>query len=225
MTYLILPFATVVLGALVVVLWKPKQLKPVKILLAFSGAFLLSITVFELLPTVFGQAHSSQLGLWVMGGILVQIVLESFSKGAEHGHIHLHNSGGFPWGLFTGLCLHAFLEGTPIEQHEHLIWGVLIHKLPIAILIAYFLWQSHMKPLQTWLFLGIFALMTPLGTWSVQTIESLQQITLELSALVIGIFLHVSTTILFESAEGHRFHSTKLLAIVSAILLAYIIQH
>jgi hypothetical protein len=46
-----------------------------------------------------------------------------------------------------------------------------------------------------------------------------------MSALVIGIFLHVSTTILFESSEGHRFDITKLLAIVSAILLAYTIQH
>jgi hypothetical protein len=67
--------------------------------------------------------------------------------------------------------------------------------------------------------------MTPLGTWSVQAFEGLQQYSLEMSALVIGIFLHVSTTILFESSEGHRFDITKLLAIVSAILLAYTIQH
>ena len=225
MTNLILPFVSVILGALVVVLWKPKQLKPIKILLAFSGAFLLSITVFELLPAVFGSTHDGHLGLWVMGGILIQIFLESFSKGAEHGHIHLNHTNRFPWGLFMGLCLHAFLEGTPIDQHEHLIWGVLIHKLPIAILIAYFLWKSPLSKLQIWLFLFVFAIMTPIGTWSVQAFNGLQKITMELNALVIGIFLHVSTTILFESAEGHRFNSTKLLAIVGAILLAYFIHH
>lgn len=225
MKNLVLPFITVVLGAVVVTLWQPKQLKPIKILLAFSGAFLLSITVFELLPSVFGQTHNGHLGLWVMGGILVQILLESFSKGAEHGHVHGHDSTKFPWGLFTGLCLHAFLEGTPVEQHDHLIWGIVIHKLPIAILISYFLWKSPLSELKMWLFLGVFALMTPLGTWSVQTFEGLQSYIFELSAFVIGMFLHVSTTILFESAEGHRFHSTKLLAIVSAILLAYLIHH
>jgi hypothetical protein len=76
-----------------------------------------------------------------------------------------------------------------------------------------------------WFFLCLFALMTPLGTWSVHTFEALQQYTMEMSAFVIGIFLHVSTTILFESTEEHRFDTTKLLAIITAILLAYTIQH
>jgi len=222
---LILPFITVVLGAAVVIVWRPKQLRYVKNLLAFSGAFLLSITVFEMLPTVFSHTQSSSLGLWIMGGILIQILLESLSKGAEHGHIHINTHSKFPWGLFVGLCLHAFLEGTPIEQHEHLIWGVLVHKLPIAIIISYFLWQSHLSKAKMWVFLLLFALMTPLGTWSVHTFEGLQQYSIEMSALVIGIFLHVSTTILFESSEGHRFDITKLLAIVSAIFLAFMVQH
>jgi hypothetical protein len=225
MTNLISPFLAVLLGVVIVALWRPKQLRYVKTLLAFSGAFLLSITVFELLPTVFSHSQSSSLGLWVMGGILIQILLESLSKGAEHGHIHVNIHSEFPWGLFVGLCLHAFLEGTPIEHHEHLLWGVLIHKLPIAIIISYFLWKSHLSRPKMGMFLLLFALMTPLGTWSVQTFEGLQQYSLEMSALVIGIFLHVSTTILFESSEGHRFDITKLLAIVSAILLAYTIQH
>jgi len=225
MTNLISPFLAVVLGVVIVVLWRPKQLRYVKTLLAFSGAFLLSITVFEMLPTVFSHTQSSSLGLWIMGGILIQILLESLSKGAEHGHIHINNQSKFPWGLFVGLCLHAFLEGTPIEQHKHLIWGVLVHKLPIAIIISYFLWQSHLSRSKMWLFLLLFALMTPLGTWSVQTFEGLRKYSIEMSALVIGIFLHVSTTILFESSEGHRFDITKLLAIVSAIFLAFMVQH
>lgn len=225
MTNLISPFLAVVLGVVIVALWRPKQLRYVKTLLAFSGAFLLSITVFDMLPTVFSRTQSSSLGLWIMGGILIQILLESLSKGAEHGHIHINNQNKFPWDLFLGLCLHAFLEGTPIEKHEHLIWGVLVHKLPIAIIISYFLSQSHLSRSKMWLFLLFFALMTPLGTWSVQTFESLREYSIEMSALVIGIFLHVSTTILFESTEGHRFDITKLTAIVSAIFLAYMIQH
>jgi zinc transporter ZupT len=225
MTNLISPFLAVVLGVVIVALWRPKQLRYVKILLAFSGAFLLSITVFELLPNVFSHNQSSSLGLWIMGGILIQILLESLTKGAEHGHMHINKQSGFPWGLFVGLCLHAFLEGMPIEQHEHLIWGVLVHKLPIAIIISYFLWNSHIARPKMWFFLCLFALMTPLGTWSVHTFEALQQYTMEMSAFVIGIFLHVSTTILFESTEEHRFDTTKLLAIITAILLAYTIQH
>jgi hypothetical protein len=35
----------------------------------------------------------------------------------------------------------------------------------------------------------------------------------ELMAFVIGIFMHISTTILFESSDIHRFNVTKLMAI------------
>ena len=45
----ILPMATVVLGGLSILIWKPKELRSVKQLLEFNGAFLLSITVLEML--------------------------------------------------------------------------------------------------------------------------------------------------------------------------------
>ena len=39
-------------------------------------------------------------------------------------------------------------------------------------------------------------------------------------ALVIGIFLHISTTILFESSEEHRFNYYKLITILLGAGLA-----
>ena len=45
----ILPMAAVVLGGLSILIWKPKELRSVKQLLEFNGAFLLSITVLEML--------------------------------------------------------------------------------------------------------------------------------------------------------------------------------
>ena len=45
----ILPIAAVALGGLSILIWKPKELRSVKQLLAFSGSFLLSITVLEML--------------------------------------------------------------------------------------------------------------------------------------------------------------------------------
>ncbi|RZV65520.1 MAG: ZIP family metal transporter, partial [Flavobacteriaceae bacterium] len=41
--------------------------------------------------------------------------------------------------------------------------------------------------------------------------------------VVIGIFLHVSTIILFESNEEHRFNLRKLMIIILAVAIAYII--
>jgi len=38
---------------------------------------------------------------------------------------------------------------------------------------------------------------------------------------VIGIFLHVSTTILFEASKNHSFNATKLAVVIAGILIAY----
>jgi len=35
------------------------------------------------------------------------------------------------------------------------------------------------------------------------------------------VFLHVSTTILFESSKNHQFNISKMTAVVVAILIAY----
>lgn len=189
-------------------------------MLAFSGAFLLSITLFELLPEVF-ESGVERAGVWIMGGILLQIVLDFFSKGAEHGHIHLTQSKAFPIALLLSLSVHALIEGFPVADHQHMLWGVLIHKLPIVIILTLFFLQSRYTKIQTALFLLFFAAMTPLGSYLSKESSLFQQWGDHLNALAIGIFLHVSTTILFESSRDHKFNLAKLLTIVIAILLAY----
>src|SRR5690606_33268310 len=97
----IFPVIAVIAGFLFVLFIRPQKEKIFKLLLAFSGAFLLSITVFELLPEVFEDHSGKGPGIFIMCGIFLQIFLEFFSKGAEHGHIHRspgHKS--FPWMLF-----------------------------------------------------------------------------------------------------------------------------
>ena len=215
----------VLLGFLVVIITQNKPLKHIKILLAFSGAFLLSLTVFDLLPEVYEHLNAKQTGLLIMSGILIQIFLEFFSKGAEHGHVHIHNKNSkqFPWVLFISLCLHAFLEGFPIHQHNDMLYGVLIHKIPIAIIITTYLIQSEFSLNQMIIFLAIFGLMTPLGTYFSNEVSALASYLHYINAIVIGIFLHISTTILFESSEGHKFNLSKILAIITAVAAAYFI--
>ncbi|WP_452221307.1 ZIP family metal transporter [Lacinutrix salivirga] len=221
----ILPILSVVIGFLIVLILKPKQNKNLKLLLAFSGAFLLSITVFSFLPEVFtSNTNPKTIGLFIMVGILLQILLEFFSKGAEHGHVHLDKSNtNFPWLLFISLSIHSVLEGIPIDAHDHLIYGIIIHKLPVAIILATFFLASKLSKTKVMLFLILFALMTPLGVLLSKEVPFLQEYYNEISAIVIGIFLHISTTILFESNEGHKFNLTKLLTIIAAIAIAYFI--
>lgn len=210
------------LSFLFVFVTKPKSKENFKLLLAFSGAFLLALTVFELLPSAYEESNTKTIGVFIMLGILLQIFLEFFSKGAEHGHVHINSdNSNFPWLLFLSLCLHSFLEGFPIEKHNSLLYGILIHKIPIAIILSIFLLGSKIKLTNAILFIVLFSLMTPLGSYISNSVEFSVQQNAIINALVIGVFLHISTVILFESSEGHKFNIRKLLVIIVGISIAY----
>lgn len=222
MNYL-LPFLAVASGYIFVLLSKPQKSSSIKLFLAFSGAFLLALTVFELLPEVY-YSNAENVGLFIMGGILLQIFLEFFSKGAEHGHVHIHpGNKAFPWTLFISLSIHSFLEGIPIHEHDHLLIGIIIHKIPIAIILSLFFMQAGYKKSTTLLFLFFFSLMTPAGSFAAEKVSFIKDYYIEASAIVIGIFLHVSTTILFESSEGHKFNLAKILVVILATVLAFLL--
>ncbi|MGE5943925.1 MAG: ZIP family metal transporter [Flavobacteriales bacterium] len=218
------PLLAVILGVAIALFSKKKKAINTKLLLSFSGAFLLALTLFEMLPEVYEHLDSRSAGLFIMSGILLQIVLEFFSKGAEHGHIHIHkNETVFPWALFVSLCIHSFLEGFSIHDHNDMVYGILVHKVPIATLISMFLLQSNYNKTQIAGFLIVFALMTPMGTLISNTVDAIQGYSQIINAFVIGIFFHISTTILFESSEGHKFNLSKLTAIILGVVMAYLI--
>ncbi|RMA64143.1 ZIP family metal transporter [Ulvibacter antarcticus] len=220
MIYILL-FLAVAIGYVIALLLNKKELKQMSLFLAFSGAFLLALTIFELLPEVF-TSSTKEIGIYIMAGIMLQIVLEFFSKGAEHGHVHLHqHDKAFPWLLFISLSIHALLEGFPISEENNLLIGVIVHKIPIAIILSIFFIKAHYPRTTTLLFLTLFAIMTPLGNWIANHYSEIHTYKTEINAVVIGIFLHVSTTILFESSKDHKFNLTKLLTIIMAIVIAY----
>ena len=218
------PIYAVAIGVMLVVIFKQKKSSYTKILLSFSGAFLLALTLFDLLPEVYEHLEGKQTGLFIMSGILIQIILEFFSKGAEHGHVHIHkHETAFPWLLFISLCIHSFLEGFPIHQHNDMVYGELIHKIPIAALLTMYLLQSHFTKTQIIGFLVVFASMTPLGTVISNNVELVSGYVYYINAIVIGIFFHISTIILFESSEGHKFNLSKLVSILVGVAIAYLI--
>ena len=224
MNKFLFPILAVVLGVIIAAISKDKKSWNTKLLLSFSGAFLLALTLFELLPEVYNHLETKRTGLFIMCGILLQIVLELFSKGAEHGHVHIHkNETAFPWLLFLSLCFHSFLEGFPIHDHNDMVFGVLIHKIPIAALISMFLFQSSFSKLKIGVFLVVFTAMTPLGTLISNTANLSIEFAHSINAIVIGIFFHISTTILFESSDGHKFNLSKFIAIILGVGIAYLI--
>ena len=230
----ILPLLSVVIGYFIALFLRPKSKKNLKLLLAFSGAFLLSLTVMHLLPEVYENDvphtenhhhnHNSAIGIFIMIGIVFQIILEYFSKGAEHGHVHGHQTlNQIPWLLFFSLCLHALLEGMPISKQNHLAYGIAIHHFPIAIILTTFFINAQLNKKAILFFMLIFAFMTPIGTFLVDNLVFLQAYYTQISGIVIGILFHISSTIIFESSEGHKFNLAKLTVIVLGIVLAYFI--
>ena len=219
MNYL-LPLLSVLIGYLIASLLKPNAKQNLKLLLAFSGSFLLSLTVMHLLPDVYESGNKS-VGIFIMCGILFQIILEFFSKGAEHGHVHGHDKiTRMPWLLFISLCIHAFLEGFPVGHHHDLAYGIAIHHLPIAIILTTFFLNAQLNKTALFFFMLTFAIMTPLGTYLSDLLPILNQYYTQITAFVIGILFHISSTIIFESSEGHKFNIAKVSMIILGIVLA-----
>jgi zinc transporter ZupT len=216
----ILPLFSVLIGYLIAVLLKPKAKQNLKLLLAFSGSFLLSLTVIHLLPDVY-ESDKNSVGIFIMCGILFQIILEFFSKGAEHGHVHGHDKlTQMPWLLFISLCIHALLEGFPVGRHHDLAYGIAIHHLPIAIILTTFFLNAQLNKVALFIFMLTFAIMTPLGTLVSDSFPILNEYYTQITAVVIGILFHISSTIIFESSEGHKFNIAKVSMIILGIVLA-----
>ncbi|HYG36007.1 MAG TPA: ZIP family metal transporter [Clostridia bacterium] len=234
MDYLLL-LSTIVLGAASVFLFRLYEPKHVKLLNAFAGAYLLCLTFLHLLPELYhshsGEAHSSdlRLGVLILAGFFAQVALDVISLGVEHGHAH-HLHERLPVGVIAGLCLHALVEAMALgDVHTHydpnsrrfLLYSIVIHNYPVSIALLGMLLQTGMKRGAAFGWLALFAVMAPLGmTLSAHT--GLAAYSRELTAIVIGIFMHISTTILFESSDAHRFNMAKLGAIVVGIGLGFL---
>lgn len=219
MIYL-LPFLAVLIGA-ALAFTLAKKMNYLPLLLSFSGAFLLAITVVNIIPKIY-RPDSGRIGIFILIGILLQLILEYLSGGAEHGHLHHQKSDRFPWLLFISISVHALLEGFPLHLDEHLLVAIMVHKVPIGLILTSFLLKVDFKPIRILPIIGLFALMTPLGSFLEERIPVSADTAQYITAVAIGVFLHVSTTILFETSRDHRFNLSKFLMIILGFGLALI---
>ncbi len=234
----------VLLGGFLVFLLKEKITQYLKYILAFSGAFMLSIAVLHIIPEVYVN-NGFSIGIFVLFGFLIQLILEYFSQGIEHGHIHVHHNKSIFYlaPILISLCFHAFLEGLPLARdfsleihqshghsHEHgnsFLISILLHKFPIGIALMTLFLKAKLRMGLAFLWLIVFALMAPLGklvgTFSQDFFNDFNSIFEYILAIVLGMFLHISTTILFESDESHKFNLMKLIIIMTGGLVAYLV--
>jgi zinc and cadmium transporter len=239
----ILLFGLAFLSGILYLFIKP-QANILKLVLTFSGAYLFCLTAIHLLPELYSDGNPLKTGIFIVVGFVLQIILEVFSEGIEHGHIHVHkhehSHNHFPWLMMLGLSIHSFMEGMPLScqfqgilhlKINPLLAGILLHNIPIAYSLMSMLMQSGIKKMQALFFLILFSLMAPLGSafsnlLQLVFVNNLSEYYNIIMAVVVGIFLHISTTILFESSNNHRFNIIKIATVLggaaTAVLLEYI---
>jgi zinc transporter ZupT len=211
-----------------------------RIWLAFSGAFLVSITFLHLFPIIFHNGPHA-IGLWVLIGFFGQLVLDQFSSGIEHGHLHTHDKRSSKMlilQVMLGLGIHSFVEGISLAgfeeswhlSHEHtatfnninpLLIGIILHHAPAAFALIMVLASSKIsKPIMLTC-LTIFAIMPSLGALTTSGVHLEMDVLQKILGFVAGSFLHVATTILFETDNSdHRLPYKNLLASIAGVLLA-----
>ena len=199
-----------------------------KTFLSFAGGYIFSITILNLLPVVF-ISSGGYTSLLVLAGFFFQIFIGRFSEGAEHGHLHTHthdHSMALPVGLFFSMSLHAFTEGIPLGIitgiSKSLGFGIALHELPAAFALISILQTEHIKKSTVVLLLVAYAMMSPAGSFLGNFLRGnfSDIIFNHLLAFVAGIFLYISTTILFENSDNHHFSTRKLLAVTGGVILA-----
>ncbi|HSZ24775.1 MAG TPA: ZIP family metal transporter [Cytophagaceae bacterium] len=235
---------TTLLAGLAVLLIPKLNIHKFRMLLSFSGAYLFSITVIHILPELFHEAANMRLtGAYVLAGFFLQMILEYFSSGVEHGHIHLdHNHehahhSHLPYSMFISLCLHSFLEGTllmhPFHTHAHegsqtLLIGLVLHKIPESFaLISILIFGLKNKYLAIALLI-VYSLCSPAGLITSDLLfnelkfnETIFQF---LFAIVAGNFLYISTTIFFETSPDHKFKISRLVLLILAAVMAIVAE-
>ncbi len=218
-----------------------------KLMLVFAGSYLFAITVIHILPELYSQqADFTFIGLFVLIGFFLQQLLEYLTSGIEHGHIHAthehhhsydHNHAHHAVSavvLLLALCVHAFLEGGMLtggntHRTNVILLGIALHRAPAAFaLMTVLAFQLHSRN-KAIPYLVIFSLAAPVGLLlSTYLMDAgiLSSIGLVyLYALVSGNFLHISTTIVFESSPEHRFHAKKMLVAIGGSLLAVMVNY
>src|SRR6478735_214527 len=148
---LLVLFLTPLLSGLAIYLLPAGRTRNFKLLLVFAGAYLFSITVIHILPELYIQNSEVELiGLFVLAGFFLQQLLEYFTSGIEHGHIHTnehdhhhshHHHQISAIVLLTALCVHAFLEGAMLAEPANIpyqydvnaiLLGIALHRAPAA---------------------------------------------------------------------------------------------
>ena len=221
--------------------------KRLNLFLVFAGAYLFSVTIIHLIPDLFlSDQDPFKLGLYILIGFFAQKIIENFTSGVEHGHVHHHGNYSVTY-LLIALSLHSFLEGSIVTDSIHsnhspeslyahggspkILLGIVMHKIPAAIALMALLLHKISNKVRAYSLLLIFALASPLGLFTSEFLSHGDLLPANyliiFFAMVAGSFLQISTTIFIETDPSHKLNwqrfSISVFGAVCAVLAQLII--
>lgn len=244
----IILFLSVTLPGLLMLKYGNFSVQRLRNFLIFAGSYLFSMTIIHIVPDLFETGQDPYyLSLWILLGFFLQRLLENFSSGVEHGHVHSSDHSFSVTYLLLALSLHSFLEGSIMTDAIHaghhveknyldgsspkILLGIVMHKIPAALALMSLLITQIPSQKKALLLLMIFALASPFGLFmanyfsenALLPADSLQVF----FAVVAGSFLQISTTIFIESDPKHHFKwnkfSISLLGAIVAVATQFLI--
>ncbi len=153
-------FTLVSLGGLLIYIWKDIPRTPLMFLVALGAGSMLSVSIVHILPETFEWAgeHAVYAFLW---GFLFLYILEEIltphkhdTKHGDHVHEDPHeHTDHVTIVAWSGIFLHTLLDGISIaagfslssELGFAVLFGIMVHQLPVSLGLAWILRQSHLK--------------------------------------------------------------------------------
>jgi zinc transporter ZupT len=240
----VLLFLATLLGGLVVLLMPRFGPAAFRLVLAFTGSYLFAIIFLHILPDLFSlhtslYTSATQMGLYVLLGFFLQLFLEFFSKGVEHGHLYeegheVQLRGLSPLPLLVAFCIHAFMDGVILNPvfsfasphvsyvyYEYnpyrLLVGMILHKASEAFALVTVLRKLVRRKGSIFLYLVCASLAAPLGLWLSAHGSQYLSLTndewlVALTAVAGGGFLYIAMTIFLEAIPHDQLNAARLAA-------------
>lgn len=226
-------FVSVLATGLITFLFRKFFTKIRHYLTTIGVSFVLSLICIHLLPEIFHN-DVPNVGAYLLLGFVFQIILELFSRGIEHGHVHHHEDSHEHSinrtlaSMFFGLCVHSLIEGIPLfildapvvhDGHVHHVinesgnfssiffWAIMGHKIPVAIVLMLFLIHSKLSKIAVFGLFVLFAIMTPIGGvigLYIGNSDYISSISTILLAITTGMLIHITTLLVFEEYHNQK---------------------
>ena len=103
--------------------------------------------------------------------------------------------------------------------------GIGLHKLPVAIALMTILRATVGHRVRRWAWILVFALTPMAGIFMAGHLPQDAATFGALNGLLVGILLHIATTILFETADGHEFNGRKFLTVLLGLGMSLLTTH